>query len=59
LHNISIYQIHLVDIMATNGTSMTASEIARETIKQMAVRRVEPTPDNYTQIYLEIAGKPA
>jgi diguanylate cyclase len=45
--------------MATNGTSMTASEIARETIKQMAVRRVEPTPDNYTQIYLEIAGKPA
>ncbi|HSH87449.1 MAG: diguanylate cyclase [Methylophilus sp.] len=38
---------------------MTASEIARETIKQMAVRRVEPTPDNYTQIYLEISGKPA
>lgn len=38
---------------------MTASEIARETIKQMAVRRVEPTPENYTQIYLEISGKPA
>lgn len=38
---------------------MTASEIARETIKQIAVRRVEPTPDNYTQIYLEISGKPA
>ena len=45
--------------MATNGTPKTASEIARETIKQMAIRRVEPTPDNYTQIYLEIAGKPA
>jgi diguanylate cyclase len=45
--------------MATHGTSMTASEIARETIKQMAVRRVEPTPDNYTQIYLEVSGKPA
>lgn len=45
--------------MATNGVSMTASEIARETIKQMAIRRVEPTPDNYTQIYLEISGKPA
>lgn len=44
--------------MAEPG-SMTASEIARETIKQMAVRRVEPTPDNYTQIYLEISGKPA
>ncbi len=45
--------------MATNGPPKTASEIARETIKQMAIRRVEPTPDNYTQIYLEIAGKPA
>lgn len=44
--------------MAANGSSMTASEIARETIKQMAVRRVEPTPDNYTQIYFEVAGKP-
>lgn len=45
-------------IMAANGP-MTASEIARETIKQMAARRVEPTPDNYTQIYSEVAGKPA
>ncbi|SDK32565.1 diguanylate cyclase [Methylophilus rhizosphaerae] len=44
--------------MATNGIPTTASEIARETIKQMAVRRVEPTPDNYTRIYSEIAGKP-
>ncbi len=44
--------------MAANGP-MTASEIARETIKQMAARRVEPTPDNYTQIYFEVAGKPA
>lgn len=38
---------------------MTPSEIARETIKQMAARRVEPTPDNYSQIYFEVAGKPA
>jgi diguanylate cyclase len=45
--------------MATHGTSMTASEIARETIKQITVRRVEPTPENYTQIYLEVSGKPA
>lgn len=44
--------------MAANAP-MTASEIARETIKQMAARRVEPTPDNYTQIYFEVAGKPA
>ncbi|MEZ0287638.1 MAG: GGDEF domain-containing protein [Methylophilus sp.] len=45
--------------MATYGTSMTASEIARETIKQITVRRVEPTPENYTQIYQEVSGKPA
>ena len=38
---------------------MTASEIARETIKQITVRRVEPTPENYTQIYQEVSGKPA
>lgn len=44
--------------MAMTEKSMAASEIARETIKQMAARRVEPTPDNYTQIYFEIAGKP-
>ena len=34
-------------------------DIARETFKQMAVRRVEPTPDNYQLIYNEIAGSPA
>lgn len=45
--------------MATNKTPMTASEIARETIKQMGMRRVEPTPGNYALIYAEIAGKPA
>lgn len=36
--------------------SLTATEIARETIKQMALRRVEPTPANYETIYNEIAG---
>jgi diguanylate cyclase len=34
-------------------------DIARETFKQMAVRRIEPTPDNYQLIYHEIAGTPA
>lgn len=37
----------------------SAPDIARETIKQMAVRRVEPTPNNYELIYNEIAGIPA
>lgn len=33
-------------------------DIARETFKQMAMRRVVPTPDNYQLIYNEIAGLP-
>jgi diguanylate cyclase len=33
-------------------------DIARETFKQMAMRRVVPTPDNYQLIYNEIAGTP-
>jgi diguanylate cyclase len=40
-------------------THTSAPDIARETIKQMAMRRVEPTPSNYTMIYNEIAGVPA
>ncbi|MBI4754653.1 MAG: diguanylate cyclase [Betaproteobacteria bacterium] len=32
------------------------SEIAREALHQMALRRVAPTPDNYRALYHEIAG---
>ena len=32
------------------------SEIARETLKQLAARRLAPTPDNYLALYDEIAG---
>ena len=32
------------------------SEIARETLKQLAVRRLAPTPDNYQALYDEISG---
>ena len=32
------------------------SDIARETLKQLAVRRLPPTPDNYQALYEEIAG---
>lgn len=34
----------------------TPSDIARETLKQLAVRRLSPTPDNYQALYEEIAG---
>ena len=35
------------------------SELARETLKTLAARKVPPTPDNYTRIYAEISGIPA
>jgi diguanylate cyclase len=33
----------------------SASTIAREALRQLAVRRLPPTPDNYTRVYQEIA----
>lgn len=35
---------------------LTASEIAREVLRELATRRKLPTPDNYTALYNEIAG---
>ncbi len=32
------------------------SELARETLKTLATRKVPPTPDNYSKIYAEISG---
>ena len=40
-------------------SQQTPSEIARETLKMLAQRRLTPTPDNYAQIYTEISGAPA
>ena len=34
----------------------TPSELARETLKLLAARRLAPTPDNYQALYEEIAG---
>lgn len=34
----------------------TPSEIARETLRRLALQRVAPTPDNYRAYYHEIAG---
>jgi len=38
------------------STPNNPSEIARETLRQLALRRVPPTPDNYRKLYHEIAG---
>lgn len=37
-------------------TLSNPSEIARETLRQLALRRIAPTPDNYRKLYHEIAG---
>lgn len=36
--------------------STKPNDIARETLKMLATRRLTPTPDNYRRIYSEIAG---
>src|SRR5690349_17877657 len=33
------------------------NDIARETLRQLAARRVAPTPENYRRLYEEIAGR--
>jgi len=35
------------------------SDLARETLRQLAMRRIPPTPDNYHTLYHEIAGTTA
>ena len=35
------------------------TEVARETLRRLALRRIAPTPDNYLTLYEEIVGKPA
>ena len=37
-------------------TPQNPSELARETLRQLALRRTPPTPDNYRTLYHEIAG---
>ncbi|MFN7087315.1 MAG: diguanylate cyclase [Burkholderiales bacterium] len=38
---------------------LSPTDIARETLRRLAARRVAPTPDNYRQLYHEIAGHAA
>ena len=39
-----------------SNQSPNPSELARETLKTLALRKIPPTPDNYTRIYAEISG---
>lgn len=40
-----------------NKTPANPSELARETLKTLASRKIPPTPDNYAKIYAEIGGE--
>ncbi|MBL8473082.1 MAG: diguanylate cyclase [Rhodocyclaceae bacterium] len=35
------------------------SDVAREALRRLAVRKIPPTPDNYRSLYHEISGTPA
>ena len=37
-------------------TAPTPQDIARETVKRLAARKLPPTPDNFTAVYHEVAG---
>ena len=39
-----------------SSPAMNPSELARETLKRLALKRTPPTPDNYRAIYHEISG---
>ncbi|MBI4292046.1 MAG: diguanylate cyclase [Betaproteobacteria bacterium] len=36
--------------------TITPSDAARETLKRLATRKLAPTPDNFTEVYQEVAG---
>ena len=40
----------------TTATLTNPPDIAREAIKQLALRRMPPTPDNYARLYGEVSG---
>ena len=46
----------IADTQQNMNQAANPFEIARETLKQLASRRIAPTPDNYLTLYHEIAG---
>ena len=40
------------------AAALTPAEIARETLKALAARKLAPTPDNFARAYHEISGEP-
>src|SRR6476469_2805795 len=44
--------------MSQAPAGQNPADFAREAFRQLAVRRIAPTPDNYRDIYNEVAGLP-
>lgn len=40
------------------GAAQSPADLARETIRQLALRKLAPTPDHYSRVYAEISGQP-
>lgn len=38
---------------------LSALEIARETLRHLALKKIQPTPENYRMVFHEISGQPA
>lgn len=45
-----------VDTSILDMSALTPQEIARETVKRLAARKLAPTPENFTTVYHEVAG---
>jgi diguanylate cyclase len=43
----------------SNSLHLSALEIARETLRQLALKKLQPTPENYRTVFFEISGDPA
>ena len=48
-----------MDAPTVNINLANATEVARETLRRLALRRIPPTPENYQSLYTEIVGIPA
>jgi len=51
-----------IDLLSGSAHGMTTAsknptDLARKTIRQLATRRIPPTPDHYQEIYVELAAK--
>jgi diguanylate cyclase len=49
----------IIPTLTVMSKPMSPPEIARDTLKTLATRKLFPTPDNYSRVYQEISGETA